>query len=79
MRVLQIKIDNFRGTKNADLTFDLHTLLVGGNNIGKSTGCDALDLVLGPDPKGRNQPGADVSDSLKLPKMDGSNATDYGR
>lgn len=26
-----------------------HTLLVGGNNIGKSTVCEALDLVLGPE------------------------------
>lgn len=68
MRVLQIKIENFRGIKNADLTFDGHTLLVSGNNVGKSTVCDALDLVLGPDPKGRNQPGADVRGSLKLTK-----------
>ena len=68
MRVLQIKIENFRGIKNADLTFDGHTLLVSGNNVGKSTVCDALDLVLGPDPKGGNQPGADVRGSLKLPK-----------
>lgn len=68
MRVLQIKIENFRGIKNADLTFGGHTLLVSGNNVGKSTVCDALDLVLGPDPKGRNQPGADVRGSLKLPK-----------
>jgi putative ATP-dependent endonuclease of OLD family len=26
-----------------------HTLLVGGNNVGKSTVCEALDLVLGPE------------------------------
>lgn len=54
VRVLQIKIENFRGIKNADLTFGGHTLLVSGNNVGKSTVYDALDLVLGPDPKGRN-------------------------
>jgi len=66
--VLQIKIENFRGIKNADLTFGGHTLLVSGNNVGKSTVCDALDFVLGPDPKSRNQPGADVRGSLKLPK-----------
>lgn len=65
---MQIKIKNFRGIKNADLTFGGHTLLVSGNNVGKSTVCDALDFVLGPDPKGRNQPGADVRGSLKLPK-----------
>ena len=68
MRVLQIKIENFRGIKNADLTFDGHTLLVSGNNVGKSMVCNALDLVPGPDPKGRNQPGADVRGSPKLPK-----------
>lgn len=56
MRVLQLKIENFRGIKNADLTFDGHTLLVGGNNVGKSTVCDALDLVLGPDRLGRLPP-----------------------
>jgi len=26
-----------------------HTLLVGGNNVGKSTICEALELVLGPE------------------------------
>lgn len=68
MRVLQIKIENFKGIKNADLTFDGHTLLVRGNNVGKSMVCNALDLVPGPDPKGRNQPSADVRGSPKLPK-----------
>lgn len=56
MRVLKLKIENFRGINNADLTFDGHTLLVGGNNVGKSTVCDALDLVLGPDRLGRFPP-----------------------
>lgn len=56
MRVLQLKVENFRGIKNADLAFDGHTLLVGGNNVGKSTVCDALDLVLGPDRLGRFPP-----------------------
>lgn len=49
MRVLQLKIENFRGVKKADLMFNRHTLFVGGNNVGKSTVCEALDLVLGPD------------------------------
>lgn len=35
--------------KSASLDFWGHTLLVGANNIGKSTVCEALDLVLGPD------------------------------
>lgn len=56
MRVIKLKINNFRGIKSADLEFDGHTLLVGGNNVGKSTICDALDLVLGPDRLGRFPP-----------------------
>lgn len=35
------------------MDFAGHTLLVGGNNIGKSTVCEALDLVLGPERLGR--------------------------
>lgn len=49
MRVKQLKIYNFRGIKQAELSFDGHTLLIGSNNVGKSTICEALDLVLGPD------------------------------
>ena len=49
MRVINLKIENFRGVKSADLSFDGHTLLVKGKNAGKSTICEALDLVLGPD------------------------------
>lgn len=56
MKVRQLKIENFRGVKSADLRFDGHTLLVGGNNVGKSTFCEALDLVLGPDRLGRFPP-----------------------
>ena len=56
MRVIKLKINNFRGIKSADLEFDGHTLLVGGNNVGKSTICDAIDLVLGPDRLGRFPP-----------------------
>ncbi|HET6844292.1 MAG TPA: AAA family ATPase [Candidatus Angelobacter sp.] len=49
MKIVQLKIENFRGIKSADLHFDGHALLVGPNNVGKSTICEALDLVLGPD------------------------------
>lgn len=49
MKVVQISIANFRGIKSAELHFDGHTLIVGPNNVGKSTICEALDLVLGPD------------------------------
>lgn len=49
MKVVQLKIENFRGIESADLRFDGHALLVGSNNVGKSTICEAIDLVLGPD------------------------------
>jgi hypothetical protein len=49
VKVVQLKIENFRGIQSADLHFDGHALLVGPNNVGKSTICEALDLVLGPD------------------------------
>lgn len=49
MRVRQLNIENFRGVKSGEVRFEPHTLLVGGNNVGKSTVCEALDLVLGPE------------------------------
>ena len=49
MKVVRLTISNFRGIKSAELLFDGHTLMVGTNNVGKSTLCEALDLVLGPD------------------------------
>jgi len=49
MKVVRLSIANFRGIKSAELFFDGHTLMVGTNNVGKSTLCEALDLVLGPD------------------------------
>ena len=49
MKVVRLTITNFRGIKSAELLFDGHTLMVGSNNVGKSTLCEALDLILGPD------------------------------
>lgn len=49
MHVSRLTIQNYRGIKNAVLDFSGHTLIVGGNNVGKSTICEALDLVLGPE------------------------------
>lgn len=56
MKVKRLTIENFRGVKKAELFFDGHVLLIGGNNVGKSTICEALDLVLGPDRLGRFSP-----------------------
>jgi putative ATP-dependent endonuclease of OLD family len=49
MKVVRLNITNFRGIKSANLHFDDHTLLMGMNNVGKSTVCEALDLTLGLD------------------------------
>jgi putative ATP-dependent endonuclease of the OLD family len=56
VRVSRVKIQNFRAISSAEFLFHGHTLLVGPNNIGKSTICEALDLVLGPDRLGRRPP-----------------------
>ena len=56
MKLTKLKIDNFRGIRSAELFFDGHTLLIGRNNVGKSTICEALELVLGPDRLARTSP-----------------------
>jgi putative ATP-dependent endonuclease of OLD family len=53
MQVARLTIQNFRGVASGAVHFAGHTLLVGGNNVGKSTVCEALDLVLGPERMGR--------------------------
>ena len=49
MRIQTLDIENFRGIANGRVIFQKHSLLVGSNNIGKSTVCEALELVLGPE------------------------------
>lgn len=49
MRVARVEIKNFRGIAHGRVDFDGNALLVGGNSVGKSTVCEALDLVLGPE------------------------------
>ena len=49
MKVARLTIKNFRGIKSADLYFTDHNVIIGDNNTGKSTICEALDLVIGPD------------------------------
>lgn len=56
MKIVRLSISNFRGIKSAELLFDGHTLMVGSNNVGKSTLCEALALVLGPDRLNRFPP-----------------------
>jgi putative ATP-dependent endonuclease of OLD family len=49
MLIRRLRIHHFRGIDSAEFHFDGHTLLIGSNNVGKSTVCEAIDLVLGPD------------------------------
>ena len=49
MKIARLKIFNFRGIKRARLYFGGHSVLVGDNNVGKSTILEAIDLVLGPE------------------------------
>src|ERR1700676_2494284 len=49
MRIVTIKIHNFRGIKTAEILFPGNAVLVGDNNTGKSTVLEAIDLVLGPE------------------------------
>ena len=70
MKVSQLRIDNFRGIKLADLFFPDHVVLIGDNNTGKSTIFEALDLVLGPDRLSRRSviEEHDFHNGLYLPK-----------
>lgn len=56
MKVVRLKISNFRGVKSATIHFEGHTLFVGMNNVGKSTVCEALELALGLDRLKRSPP-----------------------
>lgn len=49
MRVSRVQIKNFRGVSEGRVDFNGNALLVAGNSVGKSTICEALDLVLGPE------------------------------
>jgi putative ATP-dependent endonuclease of OLD family len=49
MKAQRLTLHNFRGVQHGIVHFDGHCLLVGSNGVGKSTLCEALDLVLGPD------------------------------
>jgi putative ATP-dependent endonuclease of OLD family len=47
VKVRRVSITNFRGVRSGSVLLDSRSLLVGGNAVGKSTICEALDLVLG--------------------------------
>ena len=56
MKVRRIKIDHFRGIRSTTILLPGHAVLIGDNNVGKTTILEALDLVLGPDRLNRFPP-----------------------
>lgn len=56
MRISRLIIENFRGVRSASLFFPDHVVLIGDNNVGKTTILEAMDLVLGPDRLSRRPP-----------------------
>jgi putative ATP-dependent endonuclease of OLD family len=56
LKISQLLIENFRGIRTASLFFPDHAVLIGDNNVGKSTILEALDLVMGPDRLSRPAP-----------------------
>jgi putative ATP-dependent endonuclease of the OLD family len=45
--ISKLKIENFRGIERLELELDASTLLIGANNVGKTTVLTAIDAVLG--------------------------------
>ena len=56
MRIRSLELANFRSVAEGRVTFPGHTVIIGGNSVGKSTICEALDLLLGPDRLSRSSP-----------------------
>ena len=56
MRIRRLNLSNFRSVANGEVLFPGHTVIIGGNSVGKSTLCEALDLLLGPDRLSRSSP-----------------------
>jgi hypothetical protein len=48
-RIRQAKYHQFRGVSEASVTFDKHSVLIGGNNCGKTALLEGLALALGRD------------------------------
>ncbi len=56
MKIRRLRMKNFRSVANGEVFFPGHTAAIGGNSVGKSTMCEALDLCLGPDRLSRSNP-----------------------
>jgi len=53
VKIARVIVRNFRGIVAGEVLLDGHTVLVGDNNVGKSTLLEAIDLVLGPERSSR--------------------------
>jgi putative ATP-dependent endonuclease of the OLD family len=49
MKIARVIVRNFRGVAAGEVHLEGHTVLVGDNNVGKSSLLEAIDLVLGPE------------------------------
>lgn len=49
MQIVQLRVENFRGIREACIEFGSHTVFIGPNNCGKTTIIEALALLLGRD------------------------------
>src|ERR1043165_8627390 len=47
MRICQVELRNFRGIRNGTVVLPQHAVLLGANNVGKSTIVEALALLFG--------------------------------
>ena len=47
MQIRRLTLKNFRSVASGEVLFNEHTVLIGSNSVGKSTVCEALDLLLG--------------------------------
>lgn len=56
MRITELSIANYRGVRSGTLLLPQHGVLIGDNNVGKSTVLEAIDLCLGPDRLSRQPP-----------------------
>ena len=56
MRIRSLELSNIRSVAEGKVTFPGHMVIIGGNSVGKSTTCEALDLLLGPERLSRSSP-----------------------
>nr|VFJ70416.1 MAG: putative ATP-dependent endonuclease of the OLD family [Candidatus Kentron sp. FW] len=56
MQISRLVVKNFRSIEHAEILLPRHAVLIGDNNIGKTTLIEAINLVLGPDRLNRQPP-----------------------